>query len=675
MKNVFLLLIVFCFYCCKSQNIDHNLDFEIVQKKQSIPEGWFVWGDVIAKSDSIVYQSGKRSVSIFESGGEEFGSIAHKIENRYKGKEITLEGYIKTENLENGFAGLFLRINEGENILEFNNMQLQNIHGTNDWKKYTITVPFHNNADYIYIGAIVQGKGKAWFDNFKIYIDGVEISKVPFSKKDKNEETESGFTAKNISETEISNLYKLGQKWSYLKYHSPIVSMGKTDWDKELFKLLPYIYDKNFDKKLADWAHSFEKKEEIKENFYVEFYPEEGHPIFKNEASYSNMKWNDDGLKILALFRYWGTIEYFYPYKHLIPGKWDQILYQYIPKFINCKDELSYKLSVLELTSEIHDSHAAIYNFGNVIEEFYGINKAPINVKFIEGKLVVTGNNSAQDISIGDIITEIDHKKVEEIVKERTKYEQASNQNGLLRNISFNILRTNHNFLSLKIKKDKLASELDVDVRCIPIYNSEYTEKQPSHKLLTSQIGYINAGFLVENEIDSIMEKYINKKGIVVDLRNYPSDFFAYSLSKYLIASPTNFAKFTTTSFKNLGTFTPQKMMTVGENYKTHFNGKVVILVDEMTQSSAEFIAMALSAAPKSTVMGSQTAGADGNISKITLPGNLQTSITGIGILYPKDKETQRTGISINIPVKPTIKGVRTGKDEILQKAIEYITQ
>jgi len=420
---------------------------------------------------------------------------------------------------------------------------------------------------------------------------------------------------------------------------------------------------------------SFDKKTNIKENVYVDFYPEQGNPIFKNELSYPNMRWDDDGLKILALFRYWGMVEYFYPYKHLLTKKWDDVLYKYIAQFINSKDELSYKLSVLELTSEINDSHAAIYNFGDAIEKFYGINKAPIVAKFVENKLVVTESNSQPNINIGDIITEIDNKKIEDIIKEKAKYEQASNQNGLLRNISFNIFRTNNNFLSLKIKRNKLSDELNVNVRCIPNSSTEYNKELPSHKLLSEQIGYINPGFLKENEIDLIMDKYINKKGIIIDLRYYPSDFIVYSLSKYLVSSPTDFAKFTRTSFDNIGKFTIGNPVQVGENYKKQFKGKIAILVDEMTQSNAEFTAMALRVAPKSVVIGSQTAGADGNVSKIILPGNLSTSITGIGVLYPNGKETQRTGIVIDIPVKTTIEGIRTGKDEILQKAINFIVQ
>ena len=83
---------------------------------------------------------------------------------------------------------------------------------------------------------------------------------------------------------------------------------------------------------------------------------------------------------------------------------------------------------------------------------------------------------------------------------------------------------------------------------------------------------------------------------------------------------------------------------------------------------------MAIRVAPNATVLGSTTSGADGNVSTIFLPGGLRTMISGIGVYYPDGKETQRVGIVPDIEVKPTIEGIRMGKDELLEKAIELIS-
>jgi C-terminal processing protease CtpA/Prc len=97
-----------------------------------------------------------------------------------------------------------------------------------------------------------------------------------------------------------------------------------------------------------------------------------------------------------------------------------------------------------------------------------------------------------------------------------------------------------------------------------------------------------------------------------------------------------------------------------------------VILVDEMTQSSAEYHAMAFRAAPNAIVVGSTTAGADGNVSRIPLPGGLRAMISGIGVFHPDGSPTQRVGIVPDLVVRPTIEGMRSGLSEVLDAGISH---
>jgi C-terminal processing protease CtpA/Prc len=82
---------------------------------------------------------------------------------------------------------------------------------------------------------------------------------------------------------------------------------------------------------------------------------------------------------------------------------------------------------------------------------------------------------------------------------------------------------------------------------------------------------------------------------------------------------------------------------------------------------------MAFRAGLNTTIIGSTTAGTDGTARQIYLPGNLKTMITGYGVFYPDGKQTQRVGIVPDIIISPTIKGIKNGKDEVLDMAIEII--
>jgi C-terminal processing protease CtpA/Prc len=98
-----------------------------------------------------------------------------------------------------------------------------------------------------------------------------------------------------------------------------------------------------------------------------------------------------------------------------------------------------------------------------------------------------------------------------------------------------------------------------------------------------------------------------------------------------------------------------------------------VILVDETTQSQAEYTTMAFRTAPGAIVIGSTTAGADGDVSAIPLPGALSSYISGLGVFYPDTRPTQRIGIIPDIVVKPTIAGIRAGRDELFEEAVRQI--
>ena len=82
---------------------------------------------------------------------------------------------------------------------------------------------------------------------------------------------------------------------------------------------------------------------------------------------------------------------------------------------------------------------------------------------------------------------------------------------------------------------------------------------------------------------------------------------------------------------------------------------------------------MAFRAVPGAVVVGSTTAGADGNVSSFALPGGLSTMISGIGVFYPDKKPTQRIGIVPDVVVRPTVTGIRAGRDEVLEEALRQI--
>ena len=82
---------------------------------------------------------------------------------------------------------------------------------------------------------------------------------------------------------------------------------------------------------------------------------------------------------------------------------------------------------------------------------------------------------------------------------------------------------------------------------------------------------------------------------------------------------------------------------------------------------------MALQTSPGALVVGSSTAGADGNVSLVYFPGGYRGAISGIGVFYPDRRPAQRTGIAVDVEVRPARTGIRARRDEVLEAAAKKL--
>ncbi len=561
----------------------------------------------------------------------------------------------------------------------------------------------------------------------KIFIGlfiGIILLTACTNKVEKDTEFNKGSKINNIelNEQRIENLQILGLVWGYLKYYHPDIAKGNYNWDFELFRILPKINNaKNSSERdviLQQWIDSLgkckiNKKQETKEdvkmqadlswinnyplsdnlknqlnnlsnakrsgkNYYIDFDKQIGNPLFDTEDKYENMEYPDAGFRLLSLFRYWNIIQYYYPYKYLIEEDWKGVLKEFIPKFIDAKNKTEYRLAIAELTARICDSHGGLWD-NTLLYDYWGKNIVPVQIKFIDDKAIVEKYINADlfkecPLNVGDEITKINGKLVSDIVSEQLKYMSASNYPTKLRNFSWKLLRTNDSILNLEITNKGTSKTKQVKTYDYKEVISAEKDTTNYFKQINKDIAYLYLGTIKAKYLQKVFEDIKDTKGLIIDLRCYPAEFVVFKLGAYLMPNFKAFARFTNANPRTPGEFIFSNKVYVGaRDYKDYYKGKVVILVNEQTQSQAEYTAMACRVAPKSTVIGSTTSGADGNVSFFYLPGGIKTAITGIGVYYPNKTETQRVGIVPDIEVKPTINGIQNHKDEVLEKAIEVI--
>lgn len=529
-----------------------------------------------------------------------------------------------------------------------------------------------------------------------------------------------------LSKQQIENIYVLTKVWGFIKYHHPVVANGSINFDKSLLSLIePLSAAPSKEKRnelLLGWINSLgneneyelttaipdEKNIHVKANLgwindknifneaviaklnsiylhrnqgsnaYIKLTPL-GNPDFSGEEKYMEMEADDGGMRMLALLRYWNIIEYFFPSRYLIKENWDDVLKEFIPLLAASKTMLDYKLNCLKLINRIHDTHATIANDKD-IDNYYGEKYTMTRARMIDGKLIVTAfidMEKAKDdvISLGDEILTIENKTIAVWRQEREPFLCASNESVANLNFTRNLLRGNGEAISItynhngEIKSGSLKLYL-IEAMALAV---KKISGQPSSKFINDSVGYITLATIKKSDLPIIFETFKNTKGIIIDIRNYPAEFVAYLLGNYIKPSSSPFAKISVANINNPGLFTFHTILSTGSKNKNYYKGKVVVLVDERSMSQAEFTTMAIMSAPNAIVIGSQTAGADGDVSAIPFPGGFNSWISGLGVFYPDGKETQRIGIVPDIEVRPTQVGAKKGIDELFESAMKYI--
>lgn len=535
----------------------------------------------------------------------------------------------------------------------------------------------------------------------------------------------SAMSVREYTNTDVENLALLCKIWGFMKYYHPEVRAGKYDWDRELLCIMPFLVSLPSKEKrnevLIEWIDKFgfnkkrriyalcasdsikllpdlnwiedkgslgitlsDRLKEIRDaerdtiSFYMRLqHGKTGNAVFKHEDGYSKCIFPHVGYQLLSLFRLWNAIQYFFPYKYLLINSWDEILLNYIPLFLEITNREEYESALKRFIAEIHDTHAGIY--GGKKKSFL----VPVIIRFIEGKAVVTEyyelkfNNQREKKEVlrpGDVIIRINGEDIDSLVKYITPYVSASNEASLLRKIAIDeLLWSSDTLLYIDYERNSVVEK--AKIRCVPRWMRQSTifeKTKPVVVNFSGDILYLYLGSTIGGKVP----EEINSKGVIIDLRAYPTGDKIEGYWDYtaLYPSPTDFATFTYGSLVYPGLFTFGPIVKIGKNNKKYYRGRKVVLVNEITQSHAEFMAMQYKCAPNTVVMGSTTAGADGNCSSIILPGNFRAIFTGLGVYYPDKSETQQIGIVPDIEVKSTIQGIREGRDEVLEAAIRYLS-
>lgn len=399
------------------------------------------------------------------------------------------------------------------------------------------------------------------------------------------------------------------------------------------------------------------------------------------EDDYSETPYPDRPHRLLALFRLYNAIEYFFPYKDLMDRPWGETLVEFVPRMLQARDATDYALAVAELATRIQDSHVTLAS--PVLEAYFGTHRPEVRVELVEGLTVVTKvapelENSGLDV--GDIVVSVDGEEAATRRKRLARYLPASTPGRLENKIDLHfLLGTRSQSAAIEVRGDDDVMRRASAPRTLEGLPARSRPRHgPVHAVLPSGYGYIDLDRLEAAEADPAFQTIRNTPAAILDIRGYPASGARAIVGRLAAPGARATAIGGTPRYEGShGAFwlDEESWTDPGSPARERYAGRIVVLVDGSSQSAAEHVCMLIKSAAGATFIGSPTSGANGGVTRTILPGGIVVNFTGQSVRHADGSQLQRVGIVPDVEAHPTLRGIRDGRDDVLKRAIEFLNQ
>lgn len=367
----------------------------------------------------------------------------------------------------------------------------------------------------------------------------------------------------------------------------------------------------------------------------------------------------------------WTVFEHFYPYFEQVETDWDAALSTALQNGLSADDREKATRNLQWLVAQLHDGH------GNAIDIKSRKQVALVRFDWVEDQLVVFASDDS-GFQVGDIVTQIDDKKSVDHLKEMEQYISGSSQWKRYRSTALMSQGTDARNLKIQRGEKLLDVELNFSGRKMATLDKgEVCRIEVDRENDSDDIWYIDMGRAEPKDVRSELEKLAEAKGVVLDFRGYPRGtqfLFQHMTDEHMQSQKWQVPEQIhpdRVDMKEIRTMSRWQM----PPREPRFKGKMVFITNGSAISYAESCMSIVANYKLGEIIGSPTAGANGNINPFSLPGGYRVIWTGMRVMNHDDSQHHVRGVQPTIPMKPTIEGIKTGKDELLEHAVKLIDE
>lgn len=383
-------------------------------------------------------------------------------------------------------------------------------------------------------------------------------------------------------------------------------------------------------------------------------------------ASFSG---DDRSVRLAAIILGWGVLRQFYPYFDVVQTDWDAELPKALRAAAIDPDGRQFRVTLARMVAALHDCHGNVYYRSPPL----GL---PLAWAWIEGRVVITGlpEGGLPGLSVGAVVKRIDgvdigqrlalldtevcaatpqwrRVKVLQLLQQRDDATPAILEGEGPDGQPFRAALAPASWDAVRDVKKRMAL-------------ANFSELRPG-------VVYVDLVQVTEQSLNENLALLTSAKGVVLDDRGYPSvaarrllpHLSDQTLKSSLFEMPTfTLPDQREATFENKGWTLPPMAPRVA--------GKLVLLTGGGSISYAESWAGVFENARLGAIVGGPTAGTNGDINRMMLPGGYAVLFTGLRVRKPDGSPHHGVGIIPTHPVEQTLAGVRAGRDDVLERGL-----
>lgn len=382
---------------------------------------------------------------------------------------------------------------------------------------------------------------------------------------------------------------------------------------------------------------------------------------------------NDRATRLADVALTWTVFQHFYPYFDVVQSDWPAALRRALTSAAADRDETAFLDTLKHLVASARDGHGNAWSAGSDLAAL------PVLWEWVEDRLVITqvDREHGAGLAPGDEVLAIGGQPVKDRFGVEEELVSGATPQWRRYRVLQRLLLGPAGDVELRVRHISGAAATVKLARSLPAFGPGSMEERRPEKLaeIAPGIFYVDVQRADDGDWNGALDRLSRAKGIVFDFRGYPK--LTPAFLQHLVDHPIHSAQWRIP----VVTRPDRQGMKFCFSHWTlpplapRLTARLAFVTDGRAISYAESCMGIVEAYHLGEIVGTPTAGTNGNINPFSLPGGYHVIFTGMQVRKHDGSRHHGVGILPTIPVSRTVKGVAAGRDELLDKALAVVSR